>query len=119
MAAVMVAVIVCYEFAQRQWLYVFLGILVFLGCLFQTRGLVSPQGVDMAYLIFGRTIHNLWPWPEITAIWVDWNAEKNCAALHFSRGSVRRTLCLTIPDAKTVLNLSRERNPSIRISDLK
>ena len=115
-AAILAAGIVVYEITLQQYLYVPIGLLVILACFFSKEHLVTREGVDIQRTLFGRTSHDLWRWEEITAIRIDRKKAMPNVILHICKDVVVRPFTFTPQDAQAVLDLARERSPSIRVS---
>lgn len=114
-AAILAAGIMVYEIMQQQWLYVPIALLVILACFFSKEHLVSDEGVDIQYTLFGRVSHNLWRWEEVTTIHVDRKRAMPDVALHISRGVTTRLFVFSPRDAQAVLDLAKKRNPAIQL----
>ena len=115
MAAILAAAIVVYEIMQQQLLYVPIGLLVILACFFSKEHLVSDEGVDIQYTLFGMVSHNLWRWEEVTAIHVDRKRAMPDVALHIGKDVATRLFVFSARDADAVLALAKEKNPAIRL----
>ena len=114
--AVLAAAIAVYEAFRHEWLFMLIALLVLLACFFSKEHLVTPEGVDIQRTLFGRTSHDLWTWEEVTAIRIDRKKVMPNVILHISRDVVVRPFTFTPQDAQAVLDLARERNPSIQVS---
>lgn len=104
-----------YQALLQQWLYVLVALLVVLACFFSKEHLITREGVDIQYTLFGRVSHNLWRWEEVTAIHVDRKRAMPNVALHIARDVAVRLFVFTPQDAQAVLDLAKERNPSIQL----
>ena len=90
-------------------------LLVILACFFSKEHLVSDEGVDIQYTLFGMVSHNLWRWDEITTIHVDRKRAMPDVALHIGRDVATRLFVFSARDADAVLALAKEKNPAIRL----
>ena len=114
-AAVLAAGIVVYEIILQQYLYVPIGLLVILACFFTKEHLVSDEGVDIQYTLFGKVSHNLWRWEEVTTIHVDRKRAMPDVALHIGKDVATRLFVFSAKDAQAVLDLAKKRNPAIQL----
>lgn len=114
-AAILATAIVVYEITLRQWFYVPIGLLVILACFFSKEHLVSDEGVDIQYTLFGVVSHNLWRWDEVTAIHVDRKRAMPDVALHIGKDVATRLFVFSARDAQAVLDLAKKRNPAIQL----
>ena len=115
-AGVLVAAIAVYEAFRHEWLFMLIALVVLLACFFSKEHLVTREGVDIQRTLFGRTSHDLWRWEEITAIRIDRKKAMPNVILHICKDVVVRPFTFTPQDAQAVLDLARERSPSIRVS---
>ena len=104
-----------YEVLHQQWLYVLVALLVVLACFFSKEHLITREGVDIQYTLFGKVSHNLWRWEEVTAIHVDRKRSMPNVALHIGKDVAIRLFVFTPKDAQAVLDLAKERNPAIQL----
>lgn len=115
LAAILAAGIVVYEIMLRQYLYIPIGLLVILACFFSKEHLVSDEGVDIQYTLFGKVSHSLWRWEEVTAIHVDRKRAMPDVALHIGKDVATRLFVFSAGDAEAVLALAKKCNPAIRL----
>ena len=65
--ALIVAGLVIYRsIVTEQWIYILIGIVVFLACFFTKEHIVDEKGADIRYHLFGMNISSYWSWGEIT-----------------------------------------------------
>lgn len=118
-AAFLVSAYMLFLSAMRgQWFYVPIVLLVLLACFFQKEHIVSDAGVDIHYLLFGMSRHNVWTWEELTSLHTDRLKARPNVQLHFGRDIAVRTFVMTPADCRAVLELAQARNPRIYIEDL-
>ena len=91
------------EAARGQWLYVPVVLFVVLACFFQKEHIVSQEGVDIHYRLFGSSLHSCWTWSEM---------------LHFGKGVNTRVFVMKPEDSQAVLALAKRANPQIHIADM-
>lgn len=100
----------------QHWSYIPIVVLVILACFFTKEQIVSANGVDIQYTLFGRwTMHNLWTWDEITSLHPDYSKKAPYVELQIARDIMIRPFTLTREDTAHVLELARRMNRSISI----
>ncbi len=101
----------------QHWSYIPIIILVILACFFTKEQIISEDGVDIQYTLFGRwTMHNLWSWDEITSLHPDYTKKAPNVELLIARDVVIRPFIMTREDTGQVLKLAKKMNSSISIS---
>ena len=100
----------------QHWSYLPIVILVILACFFTKEQIISKDGVDIQYTLFGRwTMHNLWTWDEITSLHPDYSKRAPNVELLIARDVVIRPFVMTREDTSHVLELAKKMNTSIII----
>ena len=100
----------------QHWSYIPMIILVILACFFTKEQIVSRDGVDIQYTLFGKwTMHNLWSWDEITSLHPDYSKKAPHVELLIARDVVIRPFIMTREDTARVLELAKKMNPAISI----
>ena len=100
----------------QHWSYLPIVILVILACFFTKEQIISKDGVDIQYTLFGRwTMHNLWTWDEITSLHPDYSKRAPNVELLIARDVVIRPFIMTREDTARVLELAKKMNASISI----
>ena len=100
----------------QHWSYIPIVILVILACFFTKEQIISRDGVDIQYTLFGKwTMHNLWAWNEITSLHPDYNKRAPHVELLIARDVVIRPFIMTREDTARVLELAKKMNASISI----
>ena len=100
----------------QHWSYLPIVILVILACFFTKEQIISKDGVDIQYTLFGRwTMHNLWTWDEITSLHPDYRKKAPNVELLIARDVVIRPFVMTREDTSHVLELAKKMNTSIII----
>ena len=100
----------------QHWPYLPIVILVILACFFTKEQIISKDGVDIQYTLFGRwTMHNLWTWGEITSLHPDYSKKAPHVELLIARDIVIRPFIMTREDTARVLELAKKMNASISI----
>ena len=105
------------EIFAGQWFGIPLAVFVIIACFFRKEQLVSDDGIDIVYYLFGKDTHHLWTWREITAIQTDYKASSPNVRLNIARDVVIRPLVMTADDAEAVLKLAKRQNRKIHIED--
>lgn len=106
------------EIMRQQWIYIPVVLLVILACFFQKEHIVSPEGVDIHYRLFGSSLHSRWAWDEITTLHRDSRKAAPNVMLHFGKGISTRVFVMTPQDGQAVLALAKKTNPQIHIADM-
>lgn len=106
------------EAARGQWLYVPVVLFVVLACFFQKEHIVSQEGVDIHYRLFGSSLHSCWAWSEITTLHQDIRKAAPNVMLHFGKGVNTRVFVMKPEDSQAVLALAKRANPQIHIADM-
>ena len=104
-----------HELAVLAVILLVVALLVVLACFFSKEHLITREGVDIQYTLFGKVSHNLWRWEEVTAIHVDRKRSMPNVALHIGKDVAIRLFVFTPKDAQAVLDLAKERNPAIQL----
>ena len=100
----------------QHWSYLPIVILVILACFFTKEQIISRDGVDIQYTLFGKwTMHNLWSWDEITSLHPDYRKKAPYVELQIARDVVIRPFVMTQEDTARVLELAKKMNASINI----
>ncbi len=100
----------------QHWSYIPIVILVILACFFTKEQIISKDGVDIQYTLFGTwTMHNLWSWDQITSIHPDYTKKSPYVELQIARDVVIRPFIMTREDTAHVLELAKKMNTSISI----
>ena len=71
------------EFVRGQYLYIVLTLLLILAVFHRKEHIVSEEGVDIKYSLFGMTTTNRWTWDQITAVQPDYIKERPNARVLF------------------------------------
>ena len=80
--------------------------------------IVSQEGVDIQYRLFGSSLHSCWTWSEITTLHQDTRKAAPNVMLHFGKGVNTRVFVMKPEDSQTVLALAKRANPQIHIADM-
>lgn len=98
--------------------YAALSVVVILAVFFQKEHIISEEGADIKYNLFGSTHVNRWTWDEITALKTDYQKKAPNVLLHIGKDVTIRDFVMKRSDIPSVLQLAREMNPEIFIGDL-
>lgn len=116
--ALLVVLMMVISFLIKKYIYLPLEVLVFLACFFSKEHIVSEEGVDLRYKLFGaNTVHNWWGWDEITSIHTDYRKAAPKVQLHIGKDIVVRTFIMEEKDIPGIIKLAKEKNPEIYIED--
>lgn len=118
-AALIIAVaMLILETMWGQYIYIPIAILVILACFFQKEHIVSEEGVDIVYHLFGFTHRNRWTWDEITAIRTDRQKSRPNVQVHIAKDVNIRLFTMTPANCLGTLELGQRMNPDIYIKDV-
>lgn len=105
------------ELVRGQYLYIVLTLLLVLAVFHRKEHIVSEEGVDIKYSLFGMTTTNRWTWEQITAVQPDYIKERPNARLFFEKKAVIRSFLFTPDDCQAVLKLAARMNPDAFVDD--
>ena len=115
---VLVAIMIWRTVVTQHWVYIPMLILVTLACFFTKEHVVSEEGVDVRYILFGRfTMHSLWRWDEITSMQTDYRKAAPNIALLIAKDVVIRPFIMTRSDIRGSMALAKRMNPSINMNE--
>ena len=86
-------------------------------CFFKKEHVISEEGVDIKYMLFGFTMHNYWKWDEITTLHTDYKKAKPNVMLHIGKDIVVRSFVMEKDDCQGAIALARRMNPGIYIEN--
>lgn len=116
---IIVAGLVIYRsVVTEQWIYIFVGIVVFLACFFSKEHIVDNNGVDIRYHLFGMTMSNYWLWEEISEMQTDPKKAAPNVMIHFGKGVTIRTVIMKPEDVEPVIEIAGNQNPDIFIDHI-
>lgn len=105
------------ELVRGQYLYIVLTLPLVLAVFHRKEHIVSEEGVDIKYSLFGMTTTNRWTWEQITAVQPDYIKERPNARLLFEKEAVIRSFLFTPDDCQAVLKLAARMNPDAFVDD--
>lgn len=111
------AVLLYLEFVRGQYLYIVLTMLLVLAVFHHKEHIVSEEGVDIKYNLFGFTTTNRWTWDQITAVQPDYIKERPNARVLFEKDAVIRSFLFTAADCQAVMKLAAKMNPEAFVDD--
>lgn len=111
------AVLLYLEFVRGQYLYIVLTLLLVLAVFHHKEHIVSEEGVDIKYSLFGMTTTNRWTWDQITAVQPDYIKERPNARVLFEKDAVIRSFLFTAADCQAVMKLAAKMNPEAFVDD--
>lgn len=118
-AVVVLGAFVAFENLRNGgWIGAILGAVLVVAAFFSKEHVISEEGSDVVYKIFGIPRHNLWTWQEITSIHTDYEKMAPDVMVHIGRDIVTRTFVFNQQDARGVLDLAEKMNPDIYIRDM-
>lgn len=111
------AVLLYLEFVRGQYLYIVLTLLLVLAVFHHKEHIVSEEGVDIKYSLYGMTTTNRWTWDQITAVQPDYIKERPNARVLFEKDAVIRSFLFTAADCQAVMKLAANMNPEAFVDD--
>ncbi len=111
------AILLYLEFMRGQYLYIVLTLFLVLAVFHHKEHIVSEEGVDIKYSLFGMTTTNRWTWDQITAVQPDYIKERPNARVLFQKDAVLRSFLFSPEDCRGVLKLAAEMNPTTFVDD--
>lgn len=105
------------EIVKAQYFYIPLTILLVLAVFHRKEHIVSEEGVDIRFSLFGMTSTNRWTWDQVTAVQPDFLKERPNARLLIEKESMIRSFLFTPEDCQGVMEMAAKMNPDIFIDD--
>ena len=102
----------------KMYTYAAIAAVAILAVFFQKEHIVSKEGVDIRYNLFGWVNLNRWEWEDISAVKTDYMKKAPDVLVHFNKDVTIRDFVMKRADVPGVLALAREMNPDIFIADL-
>ena len=99
-------------------LYLPFGIVLIIATFSNRKHIISDQGIDIVYIIFGMQFHNLWSWNEVDTIHIDSINSKPNIELHIGKNIVARKIVLLKSDADKIISSVKKINSKIYISEI-
>lgn len=99
-------------------LYLPFGIVLIIATFSNRKHIISDQGIDIVYIIFGMQFHNLWSWNEVDTIHIDSINSKPNIELHIGKNIVARRIVLLKSDADKIISSVKKINSKIYISEI-
>lgn len=94
------------------------GIVMILATFSNRKHIISQEGVDIIYTIYGFQFHNIWNWNEINTIHIDSISSKPNVELHIGKDITARRFILSKNDANKVITIISKINSKIYIAEL-
>lgn len=94
------------------------GIVMILATFSNRKHIISQEGVDIIYTIYGFQFHNIWNWSEINTIHIDSISSKPNVELHIGKDITARRFILSKNDANKVITIISKINSKIYIAEL-
>lgn len=105
------------EVVKAQYFYIPLTILLVLAVFHRKEHIVSEEGVDIRFSLFGMTSTNRWTWDQVTAVQPDFLKERPNARLLIEKESMIRSFLFTPEDCQGVMEMAARMNPNIFVDD--
>ena len=101
----------------RSWYGGIVGVMLLLAAFFTKKLMVDERGVVVEYRLAGLRWEELWAFPEIESVHIEYRGQQGWQGLHFKRGALSRVLVFPEAVAQQVLELCRHRNPQIYLGE--
>lgn len=101
----------------KQITYAALTIVVIIAVFFEKEHIISEEGIDIKYTLFGMHHVNRWEWSDITALKTDYKKSAPNVRLHINKDVTIRDFIFVRSEITDILNFAREMNPDIYIDD--
>lgn len=108
-------IIILIQIEKRKYLYLVLALLLIAAVFQKKEHIVSEEGVDIKYTLFGISSTNRWKWNEITAIQPDYIKDRPNARLNINKDVTIRSFLFTPEDCVAVLELAKIMNPDMYV----
>jgi len=101
-----------------QLVYAMLAAIVVLAVFFKKEHIISEEGVDIRYELFGIRHINRWEWDDISAIKTDYEKAYPNVLVHIGRDVSIRDFVMKRSDISGIIELARRMNPDIYIGHM-
>ncbi len=98
--------------------YAALSVVVMLAVFFQKEHVISDEGVDIRYNLFGIKHVNRWEWNDVTAIKTDYAKKAPDVLVHIGKDVNIRDFVMKRADISGIIEIAKAHNPEIYIDDL-
>lgn len=98
--------------------YAVLSVVVMLAVFFQKEHVISEEGVDIRYNLFGIKHVSRWEWKDVTAIKTDYAKKAPDVLVHIGKDVNIRDFVMKRADISGIIEIAKARNPEIYIDDL-
>lgn len=115
--AILSAYMLYLEVVRHQWIYIPVIALVILACFFKKEHVISEEGVDIEYNLFGVKAHNIWKWNEVTTIHFDYEKAQPNVMLHIGKDIVTRTFIFPRSECHEIAVFAKKMNSKIYIEE--
>lgn len=93
--------------------YAALAVVVVLAVFFKKEHVISEEGVDIRYNLFGMTHVNRWEWKDITALRTDYQKAYPNVLLHICKDINVRDFVMKPTDIAGIKALASKMNPKL------
>ena len=101
-----------------MYTYAALAVVVILAVFFQKEHVISEEGVDIRYNLFGMKHVNRWEWEDITAIQTDYMKKAPDVLVHIGKDVSIRDFVMKRSDIPGIIALAKRMNPDMFIGDM-
>ncbi len=102
----------------KSYYSVIVGVILLLAMVLRKTISANEEGVAVVYDMVVYKSVALWKWDEIKEIHTEVSPDGKKLAVHVMQDVMSRRLIYSFEDAEKVLDLAREKNPNIHISEV-
>ena len=102
-----------------MYTYAALGVVAILAVFLRKEQVVSEEGVDIKYDLFGIKHMNRWEWKDISAIKTDYAKKAPNVLVHFNKDVTLRAFVMKRSDIQGIIAIAKKMNRDIYIDDVK
>ncbi len=113
-------VYVCYYAAMSaHYYYILFGLVMILAAGAKRQHVVSEEGADIQFTVFGVRFHSLWKWAEVQTLHTDAVHSRPNVELHIGKGVISRRFIMSPDDCKRALEMGQGANGDIYVSEIR
>ncbi len=101
------------ELIRGQYLYLIVIAILILAIFFRKEQVISEEGVDIRYYLFGITSVNHWGWDEVTSMKPDYVKASPDVIMLIAKDVTIRNFRMKSSDARGAMQLAAKMNPKL------
>lgn len=110
--------IIVVEIISKKYVYLPISFLVLLACFLEKSHIVSSQGINIQYHLFGQEINNIWNWGDLTGLAMDHKKVSPDTMVYFGKDMATRAFRISKEDDKKLKEMLRIYRPDIKIEKM-